>query len=392
MKEKAIISGRYEINWTTGKMEPMQPGSFLQRGQKVYAYGYAGIMQHYAVINPDTQELVEVGDPGKVDEYSLDAYFSPLIKGDKYMKPISKKFGIGLYYAENEPLYSDDDITKFLLRADKIESLRKQRDEQQAAESMAETERLKHEYDYLTIVGNRWDYKTTSGNLRKLLAHKFPGIKFSISRRSKGSDSVNIRWTDGPTDEAVNRIGKLFQGLTFDGMTDYEDSVESEFLTLFGALGYVFTERSYSDAVLEAEKARVLEDYPQLADGEQIHYTKISALKHPKDSSVTWFSVASVARHRLWGVDLTPKLEARPAKKQAATASNTDVTAAAVGISSSLRLVDYSAKAVAITGDTKAVKDLLKSMGGRFNARLSCGAGWVFSKKKTDELKAALGL
>lgn len=392
MKEKAIISGPCMMNWATGKMELMMQGAPLQRGQKVYAYGYAGSVQLYAVINPDTRELVEAGDPDAVDEYSLDSYFSPLTRGDKYMKPRSEKFGIGLYYAVNEPLYSDEDIARFLLRADKIDQLRKQRDERQAAESLAKAVRLKKEYDYLTIVSNRCDYKTTAGNLRKMLAHEFPGVKFSVSRRNSGSDSVDIRWTDGPTNEAVSRIGKLFQGLTFDGMTDYEDSVESEFLSLFGALDYVFTERNYSDAVLEAEKARVQDDYPQLSDGEQIHYTKISAFKQQKDSSVTWFSLASVARHRLWDVDLTPKQEARQAKKQAAAASNTDVTAAVVGASSILRLVDYSAKAVAITGDTKAVKDLLKSMGGRFNARLSCGAGWVFSKKKTDELKAALGL
>lgn len=389
MKEKAIISGRYETNWTTSKMELMKQGAPLQRGQKVYAYGYAGIVQKYAVINPDTRELVEAGDPDAVDEYSLNSYFSPLTCGDKYMKPISEKFGIGLYYAENEPLYSDDDITKFLLRADKIESLRKQRDERQAAESMAETERLKHEYDYLTIVDSRWDYKTTSGNLRKLLAHKFPGVKFSISRRSKGSDSVNIRWTDGPTDEAVSQIGKLFKGKRFDAMTDYEDIVESEFLTLFGALGYIFTNRSFSDAVLEAEKARVLEDYPQLSDGKQIRRTEISAFKNPKDLSIMYFSLESVALHRLWDADLTSKHEDRKSENPEADTAKLE---GAAKTSSGLRIVDYSEKAVAIIGDTKAMKDLLKSMGGRFNARLTCGAGWVFSKKKTYELKVTLGI
>lgn len=392
MKEKAMTSGSYMMNWKTGRMELMKQGASLQRGQKVYAYGYGGSIQQYAVINPDTRELVEAGDPDTVDEYSLDSYFSPLTFGDKYMKPNSEKFGIGLYYAVNEPLYSDEDIARFLLRAEKIDLLRKQRDERQTAESKAKTVHLKKQYDYLTIVSKRWDYKTTAGNLRKVLAHEFPGIKFSVSRRNAGSDSVDIRWTDGPTNEAVSRIGKLFQGLTFDGMTDYEEGVESEFLTLFGALDYVFTERSYSDAVLETEKARVLDDYPQLSGGEQVHYTKITSFKHPKDSSVTWFSVASVARHRLWDVDLTPKLEARQTEKEAGAVSKPNVTASVVGNSSGLHLVDYSAKAVAITGDTKAVKDLLKSMGGRFNARLSCGAGWVFSKKKTDELKAVLGL
>lgn len=389
MKEKAIVSGPYQMNWGTGNLELKQPGAPLQRGQKVYAVGQGCSMQPFAVINPDTRELVEAGDPDEVDEYCLGRYFSPMTYGDKYMKPISQKFGIGLYYAENEPLYSDEDIARFLLRADKMKQLRQQIDEQKADKSKSETERLKWGYGYLTIVSDRWDYKTTSGNLRKVLAHKFPGVKFSVSRRS-GSNSVTIRWTDGPTDEAVNQIGKLFQGLTFDGMTDCEDSVDSEFLTLFGALGYVFTEREFSPSAMEAEKARVLEDYPQLAGDEQVHYSKITSIKHAKDAQVTWFSVASVARHRLWYVGLTPDPEVKQRSRSKTTTPKPETTPAEP--SSGLRMVDYSEKAVAVVGDTKAVKDLLKSMGGRFNPRLSCGAGWVFGKKKTDELKAALGL
>lgn len=387
MEAKAIISGPYQMNWNTGKLELKQPGAPLKRGQKVYAVGQGCSMQNFAVINPDTRELVEAGEPDEVDEYCLGRYFSPLTCGDKYMRPISQKFGIGLYYAENEPLYSDEDIARFLLRVDKMKQLRQQLDEQKADKSKSETERLKQEYDYLTIVSKRWDYKTTSGNLRKVLAHKFPGVKFSVSRRSNGSDSVTIRWTDGPTDEAVNQIGKLFQGLTFDGMTDYEDSVDSEFLTLFGALGYVFTERKFSPAVMEAEKARVLEDYPQLAGDKQVHYSKITSFKHAKDARVIWFSVASVARHRLWDVDLTPDPEVKQHLKPLHLSRKLSAEP-----SSGLRMVDYSEKAVAVVGDTKAVKDLLKSMGGRFNSRLSCGAGWIFSKKKADELKAVLEL
>ena len=57
-----------------------------------------------------------------------------------------------------------------------------------------------------------------------------------------------------------------------------------------------------------------------------------------------------------------------------------------------IELIDYSAKAVAIIGDTKPLKDKLKSLGGRFNFRLKCGAGWIFPKSKTDDLKAAFNL
>jgi len=46
-----------------------------------------------------------------------------------------------------------------------------------------------------------------------------------------------------------------------------------------------------------------------------------------------------------------------------------------------LQIIDYSAKAFAVIGDTKQVKDELKNMGGKFNKYLSCGVGWVFPIK-----------
>lgn len=60
--------------------------------------------------------------------------------------------------------------------------------------------------------------------------------------------------------------------------------------------------------------------------------------------------------------------------------------------SDGISLVDYSDKAIAITGDTKPLKDTLKALGGRFNFRLKCGAGWIFPKTKEDEVRQALSL
>ena len=57
-----------------------------------------------------------------------------------------------------------------------------------------------------------------------------------------------------------------------------------------------------------------------------------------------------------------------------------------------INIIDYSEKAFAIIGETKAMKDIFKKMGGRFNARLTCGAGWVFPKKKEPEIRMQLGL
>ena len=56
-----------------------------------------------------------------------------------------------------------------------------------------------------------------------------------------------------------------------------------------------------------------------------------------------------------------------------------------------LEIVDYSEKAVAVFGETKAIKDQLKELGGRFNPSLNYNgekrAGWIFSKKQADKVK-----
>lgn len=52
-----------------------------------------------------------------------------------------------------------------------------------------------------------------------------------------------------------------------------------------------------------------------------------------------------------------------------------------------LTIIDYSDKAFAVVGDTKSVKDQLKKMGGRFNSKLSCGCGWIFSNKSRKEVE-----
>lgn len=54
------------------------------------------------------------------------------------------------------------------------------------------------------------------------------------------------------------------------------------------------------------------------------------------------------------------------------------------------QIIDYSEKAIAVTGDTRDIKDKLKELGGRFNPKLSCGAGWVFSKKQRSEVEKLL--
>lgn len=57
-----------------------------------------------------------------------------------------------------------------------------------------------------------------------------------------------------------------------------------------------------------------------------------------------------------------------------------------------LELINYSEKSFAIIGNTKPIKETLKNLGGKFNYRLKCGAGWIFSKKKEEDVRRNLNI
>ena len=53
-----------------------------------------------------------------------------------------------------------------------------------------------------------------------------------------------------------------------------------------------------------------------------------------------------------------------------------------------LTIVDYSEKAIAVIGTERGNAEQLqamKAMKGKWNRGLTCGAGWVFSKRKNGE-------
>ena len=67
--------------------------------------------------------------------------------------------------------------------------------------------------------------------------------------------------------------------------------------------------------------------------------------------------------------------------------SNTSMSSAA---QASIRIVEYSEKAIAVYGETRLYAEQFKKIGGYFNARLREGAGWVFSKKREPEVRNLL--
>lgn len=89
-------------------------------------------------------------------------------------------------------------------------------------------------------------------------------------------------------------------------------------------------------------------------------------------------------------------IENKGSKKQVEPSSDANEVKPSepVVISEGLEIVDYSEKAIAVFGETKSIKDELKKLGGKFNPALKYNgekrAGWIFSKKQADKVRALL--
>lgn len=214
----------------------------IHKGTKVLGVGYLGHEQWFVVCD-DNMNAVEIcnGDPADVDKYDLDRYYSPMHTLSEETAPISEKFGIGFYYDESDEIVSDEIIEKSLQRAENLERLRKQIEEEKANEYENSKKSLLEYYHYLERCTDKYDHKIVGKNLRILLKTKFPGVKFSI--RKEGYDCYRIRWTGGPTEEEVNPWVNLFKTGRFDGYTDYHYSEDTPFTDLFGGVDYIFTYR-----------------------------------------------------------------------------------------------------------------------------------------------------
>ncbi len=77
----------------------------------------------------------------------------------------------------------------------------------------------------------------------------------------------------------------------------------------------------------------------------------------------------------------------RSAPETAAPAYNIEKVEVPAG---EVQVIEYSEKAIAVIGDTKSIKEKLAAIGGKYNRFLKCGEGWIFSKKKLPELQALL--
>ena len=270
----------------------------------------------------------------KLSENSEESYFSsPFENLDEYARPISEKFGIGFYYDLEAPRATDEEIAQAIELANNF--IKERDEEKKRAEEESERAREEVIKKYGAIYDRpsgkyHTDAVLVAKHIRQDLAAAFPGQKFSVRKRDYSY--INIEWKDGPTREEVEQIaGKHERNCTPDKWNcDLWDYQDTAFTSVFGGVDGLFYYR---------------ETAPENED--------ISLYKKPE-----------------------------PKQSEPAKASESE----------GIQLINYSEKALAIVGDTRAIKDTLKALGGRFNAHLTCGAGWIFSKSKEAAINAALNI
>lgn len=201
--------------------------------------------------------------------------------------------------------------------------------------------------------------------IREELKSNFAGVKFSVtSDNFAGGDSVNISWTDGATVRQVEEFTSKYQYGHFNGMEDiYEYTNDRSDIP---QAKYVSESRSMSDETRESIKTMMIEKY-------SLEYW-LNMEERDQDRKIYEYFTET---------DLHPEEE----KVQPETATQTPTEPAKAG---SIELIDYSDKAIAVIGETKPIKDILSALGGKFNFRLSCGAGWIFPKTKSEQVIKAL--
>ena len=402
-----VTRGQMFTIGASGMLEELKPAPVLPIGCHVIAVGYAGALQQFAVID-EAQNLVEIA-PNEYDrpdnDIYLDEYFGPRQHLDEYARPFSERFGIGFYYDLSAPLYSAEDIARGIAHAERVERLKAER--AAAAERARAELSAKYARDYSYLTRNPRTSREITDNLRQELKKNYPGVKFAVRYKSfSGGDEITVKWTDGPTRKQVEQIANKYQHSHADHSGDYWDYDPNEFNKLFGGVKFVMVEREMSEDIAAAFVDEIVEACPFLAGNaeirtddfiEQLHTAPATAEQKQcyisKLRGTYWVSARGLARWIHNEIDYTQKADEQNApESEPQTAKNDERAAEPATEMNGLQVVDYSEKAIAVIGDTRAVKDILKSLGGRFNPRLSCGAGWVFSKLRQNEVLHALGL
>lgn len=160
------------------------------------------------------------------------------------VRPISKRFGIGFYYEDNDmpEFLSDAEVNKLVEEAQQEKArIEKEKEDKKKADA-ALAEKYKVQYAFLTYFepGTFPKRKEVSQNMRTWLKHEFPGEKFSV--RMDGYDTILITCTNKSMRTQVEESVSVFSDRENDITGDYRDCKPSVFTKCFGGWKHIFVD------------------------------------------------------------------------------------------------------------------------------------------------------
>ena len=314
-----------------------------------------------------SKQVVEVNEIIQMEGYSYDRYVVyDIIKNDwglhyklvnlrtkdyqtaDIIRPLKEKFGIGYYYDSENPQYMDSFEVAILLQ----EAQQKKKAEQE------EAEKEKVRVEEVKKIGRLRMIAIFPENAQAVIVARLKQNE-SDSQTDYYASSVQRTVILGFSTHKRDICAEMrkhapnFEGTAY--LAEFNEDYEHREKYSMGD-GYYLGESKYSGWIIEKtpiyKRENTIEEFAYTAGNEDnIHISKPNS---------------------------TPPSNPTGAGKNGCT------------------LVEYSTKAVAVFGDTKSIKDELRAMGGRFNARLTFNgkklAGWIFSKSQEQQLACYFGL
>ena len=267
------------------------------------------------------------------------------------IRPLSEKFGIGMYYDDANPKFLDPLETAALLTKAK----------EKKAEAERKVKEAREEYERIAKIG--------AERLRPLI----------------------------PTDAKAAIIGTL-RVSECDSYTDYYDYsiVRTVILGFSTHTRNLFSEmRKYAANfegtayLAENDKEYEHRENYSMGDGMYLGRNKYSGWTISKERIYDLEKFIERYAHTAGDeANLCMKAPQRNSDTAEQSTATTDLSTL------NLEIVEYSEKAIAVFGDTKPIKDVLKNLNGLFRANLTYKgerrAGWIYSKKQETKVREAL--
>lgn len=265
------------------------------------------------------------------------------------IRPLSEKFGIGIYYNDKDPQFMNElEVAELIAKA-----LVKQKMEEQ----QAEVEKKRREE--VSAIGREWLQASIPQDTQAIIVARLKQDD-SDSQTDYFASSVQrtiiLGFSKHKRDlfSEMRKYANNFEGTAY--LAEYNADYEHREKYSMGN-GYYLGKSSYSGWIIEKVKIydrdNTIENFAYIAGNHENIFLRLDACK-----------------------ESAPKTELFDNEQ--------------------FEIVDYSRKAIALFGDTKPIKDLLLAIGGKFNPRLTHNgkkkAGWIFQQSKREELETIINL